>query len=197
MKCLDYWDIYNEYMQNYLEDCNLFRQCNDVIDGKDEMIIYDYFVLNYTVSIASQSLIFLYKDLYQRVINDRHSTIYTYTLIPTCWCIFPMKCKTLILIFGLADSRRRYSKFFRNYRKLSKLEKLKLIQMITFLYDENVFFSEKLKNIMQKDVNFVNKIAKHDFLKMDIEKNFPDIATYNDFNCYLDEQYSVQRLNRE
>lgn len=109
-------------------------------DKKNGYYLFYKEVLNYTVPIAFQGKIVLISDLYGNIVNDVYNFSEEYSRENLHICIFPLKDKTVVLMF-VKEGDRRYRGFRRQFKKLDNDQKLELINYLVFLYSDEVFIS--------------------------------------------------------
>ena len=164
----DLCEMYNLYNKNkgktealnvrdYKEEID---SCITHIYSDCDVKIYDMILLPYTVSFASQIVIALPRDMDGEIINDIYDHDENYRIQSLCWCVFPLREKTLIFILGLPESAERYKTFKEKYNKLNKPNRLKLLQTILFEGTEEIYLSENLYNILKNKEDFLTMASK-------------------------------------
>ena len=121
---------------------------------EDSFHIYEYIELNYTVPIAYQGLIALNSDLQGKQINDIYNYDPNYEIKELQIAIFPLKGKSVIILFVEKDNHR-YRDFFKQLKKLPTSEKLKIINYIVFAFTEDFFLSPKLDKTVLREIKKV------------------------------------------
>lgn len=120
-------------------------------DWNDEYYLFYYEKLNYVVPIAFQGSITLIVDLDGNIINNIYNTDNKYRTQDVHICIFPLKEKSVIMMF-IDSNSKRYRNFYKKFNKLSHNDKLALINYIIFLYSEDVFLSKSIpKEILESN----------------------------------------------
>lgn len=142
-------------LNEYIDE---FKHAKKACNSKWENNYYlSYFEsLPYVVPIAFQSNIALVADLEGNIINDIYNPSSDYVIKSVHICVFPLENHSVVMMF-CKDGDKRYSKFFKQFRKLSTEEKLKVINLIIFMYSEDYYFyrgidREILDNESLKDV---------------------------------------------
>lgn len=108
----------------------------------------DYYIgfyekLPYVTPIAFQGTIALIFDLEGNVINNIYNSDAKYKIKNVGVCIFPLEKSSIVMLFVDKDNTR-YSKFFRQLRKLDLENQLSIINYIIFSYSEDYFLSPNL-----------------------------------------------------
>lgn len=114
--------------------------------------------LEYTVPIAFQAPLYIYKSIDQKtIINDLFDYSEKNILKPLHVCVFPLKGKTMIYVFHHKDDRN-YVPFDRQFQRLSDDKKLQYINYLIFKYSEHCVFSPKIDTAFLADNN-LRKLA--------------------------------------
>lgn len=162
-------------------------------------VIY-HTILDYTVPIAAQVAIPISKNVdfsNLQVVNMYNKKRLEDLLV----CIFPLKEKSVILLFTRIDNRlmKKYSKKF---KKLSDKNKLKEVFYLLIRYKAiNYFFSPLLKDIL-KDKNILeisgieDTIIKTDLITVNMA-DFENHKCKDNLPSLLSEEYSMQNLLRK
>lgn len=108
----------------------------------------DYYIgfykkLPYIVPIAFQGTIALIFDLEGNVINNIYNSDPKYKIKNVGISIFPLEESSIIMLFVGKDNAR-YSRFFKQLRKLDLENQLSIINYIIFSYSEDYFLSPNL-----------------------------------------------------
>lgn len=108
----------------------------------------DYYIgfyekLPYVTPIAFQGAIALIFDLEGNVINNIYKSDEKYKIKNVGVCTFPLEKSSIVMLFVDKDNTR-YSKFFRQLRKLDLENQLSIINYIIFSYSEDYFLSPNL-----------------------------------------------------
>ena len=120
-----------------------------------EYYIGFYKELPYVVPVAFQGTMALTYDLEGNVINNIYDYDPKYKIKNLSLCIFPLKDKSIIMLF-VEKGNRRYGDFFKQFKKLGSLEKqLSIINYILFAYTEDFFLSPDLKKETLEELNEV------------------------------------------
>lgn len=115
----------------------------------------DYYVgfyekLPYVVPVAFQGTVALIFDLEGNVINNIYNPDPKYKIKNVGICIFPLKESSIVMLF-VDKENTRYSKFFRQLKKLDLENQLSVINYIIFSYSEDYFLSPILdKKVLDK-----------------------------------------------
>ena len=115
----------------------------------------DYYIgfyekLPYVVPMSFQGTIALIFDLEGNVINNTYNLDPKYKIKNVSVCIFPLEKSSIIMLF-VDKGNARYSKFFRQLKKLDLENQLSIINYIIFSYSEDYFLSPNIdKEILNK-----------------------------------------------
>ena len=142
---------------------------------KSGYILVLYKILDYTVPIAFQSSLVLYKSIDDKtIINDVNDYSEKIIMKPIYLCVFPLQGKTAIYLFHHRDDRN-YIPFDRQFAKLSFDDKLQYINYLIFKCTEHCVFSPEIDKSVLKNTN-LKRLAKesHD------EPSY--FSTFNDLN---------------
>lgn len=137
-----------------------FKRLKKIIDKnlKSGISLVYYTILDYVTPIAMQGPIAVHRDLDGEIVND----VYDYnpnTKMQSLFCsIFPLKQKTVIILFHLRDDRN-YVKFDKKFATLNDQDKLCYISYLVFKYCEHFAISPKIKPEILANEN-LNKLAK-------------------------------------
>ena len=112
-------------------------------------------VLDYVVPFAAQSPIIMVGDLEDGVINDIYNFSPDYRQESIHIAVFPLEKTSVVMIFA-EQGKKRYRKFFKQFRKLPPEDQLSVINYILFAYTENVFLSARIAEQVQKDPEFMD-----------------------------------------
>lgn len=110
--------------------------------------LYYYETLNYVVPVAFQGQVALAFDLEGKLVNDLYYYSPDYKIEMLNICVFPMKEKSVIMMF-VKDGVRRYSNFFKQFNTLTHDDKLAVIFYILVVYSEDYFMSETAKKVIE------------------------------------------------
>lgn len=146
--------------------------------------IYLYIELPYRVPIAFQGSIALICDLEGKTINNTYNHDVNYEIKNVNLCVFPFKSKSVIMFF-IENGNKRYSSFFKQFKKLSHEEQLKVVNYIIFAYTEDFFMSPLLSD---ETVDALTKVAAKS----------PELMTKNPFLNGIDiatEHFSFDEMN--
>ena len=117
-------------------------------------------------------------------------------------CVFPFKSKSIILFF-VENGNKRYSSFFKQFKKLSHKEQLKVVNYIIFAYTEDFFMSPELS---EDTIAKLTKTAckSTELVSLNPFTNGIDAATehfsYTEMNSIpniLSEEYQIKEENDE
>ena len=116
----------NEYIEKY-------KKAKKVLNKNwcDEYFVLLYEKLDYVVPIAFQSNIALICDLEENIINDIYNKSKSYKLQDLQICVFPLKEKSIILVY-IEKGNDRYRRFFKQLKKLQLEDKLSIINICLF-----------------------------------------------------------------
>ncbi|WP_367567210.1 hypothetical protein [Lacrimispora sp.] len=115
----------------------------DLKPSNSEYHIGFYQILPYVVPVAFQGAVALVSDINGDIINDIYNPDPKYVIKNISLCIFPFKTSSLIMLF-VEKNNRRFSRFFRQLKKLSLEEQLSIINFILFSYTEDYFLSPNI-----------------------------------------------------
>lgn len=164
--------------------------------------IYSYIELPYRVPIAFQGSIALICDLEGKTINNIYNYDANYEIKNVHLCVFPFKSKSIIKFF-IENGNKRYSSFFKQFKKLSHEEQLKVVNYIIFAYTEDFFMSPLLPD------DVVAKLTKTACKSTDLVSTNPfangiDAATehfsFDEMNTIpniLSEEYKIEEETDE
>ena len=107
--------------------------------------IYTHIELPYRVPIAFQGSVALICDLEGKVVNDIYNYNANYEIKNVHLCVFPFNSKSIIMLF-VENGNKRYSSFFKQFKKLPLEEQLKVVNYIIFAYTEDFFMSPVLSD---------------------------------------------------
>ncbi len=164
--------------------------------------IYTYIELPYRVPIAFQGSVSLICDLEGKVINNIYNYNANYEIKNVHLCVFPFKSKSIILFF-VENGNKRYSSFFKQFKKLSHKEQLKVVNYIIFAYTEDFFMSPELS---EDTIAKLTKTAckSTELVSLNPFTNGIDAATehfsYTEMNSIpniLSEEYQIKEENDE
>lgn len=153
-------EVNNLDLKEFIESSKLAIK---TIDGKTNgYYLLDYFTLDYITQIAYQGEIAMVSGFDDDLINDIYSKDARYKIQSLHICIFPIDNKTHVFLF-IEDGDRRYSKFYKKYKKLLLPEKLNILNYIIILYseewllttsvDEEILKNEQIKEIVSITTN--------------------------------------------
>ncbi len=200
---LDGHQIYSNYqldLRDYYREKNILEE---IINGNSitNMFVIDFIELPYEVAIATQTLIALQNDLKGNLINNIYNFSNDYYIEHICFVCFPVKNKTIIILFGIEITKERHINFISQYKKLNLDEKLKLIQSIIFSYSDECYFSPLLNDFLLKDKNFIEMASQangpeitHSKIVEDRQYFYTgkvDISNFKKIENYLSRKYST------
>lgn len=158
--------------------------------------------LDYTVPIAFQGGIVMISDFEDNVINDIYNMSPDNHIKEIHVAVFPLENASVIMMF--IDSRdKRYSKFYKQLKKLPLSEQLSLINFMIFSYSENVYISKKIDERILMDKNFVAvckkssvAIANHPFSDA-LESAISEfsLSKRNEIPNLLSEEFCLEQYN--
>lgn len=133
------------------KDAYIYAKKRSLKPFQGDYYIGFYTKLPYVVPVAFQGTIALITDLEGNIINNVYNQDPQYRIRNMSLCIFPLKSTSIIMIF-VENGNNRYSKFFRQLKKLCSLEdQLKVINYILFSYSEDYFLSANIsKDILDE-----------------------------------------------
>lgn len=158
--------------------------------------IYSYIELPYRIPIAFQGSIALICDLEGKIINDIYNYSTNYEIKNVHLCVFPFKSKSIIMFF-IENGNKRYSSFFRQFKKLPLEEQLKVVNYIIFAYTEDFFMSPllsektvaELTNVASKSTEL---LSSNPFVKgIDIATKHFSFDEMNIIPNILSEEYRI------
>ena len=126
------------------------------INGKAKgYYLFFNMVLNYRVPIAFQNRINLVADLCGNMVNNVYNFDNDYTQKSLHICVFPLKEKSIILMF-VEEGDKRYSRFRKQFNKLSLDEKLEVINYMLFLYSDDIYISPSICHSVLENENLID-----------------------------------------
>ena len=140
---IDTKSVVNELDLAEFKDSFSRAKKRDIKPFLGEYYIGFYEKLPYVVPMAFQGTIALIFDLEGNVINNIYDLDPKYKIRNVGICIFPFEESSIIMLFVDKDNAR-YSKFFRQLRKLDLENQLSIINYIIFSYSEDYFLSPNL-----------------------------------------------------
>lgn len=162
--------------------------------------LYYFTKLDYVVPIAFQSGIVCLFDFDGEVIND----IYNFSKNHIIWelhvCIFPLNKSSIVMIFVDNAGMRKYTDFFRKFKKLSENDKLALINYMIFLYSEDMYLSPKIPNEVWNNKKLIEVAGRslgaygginNVKITQEIADSF-DLNKYNEIPNLLSSEYQIQ-----
>lgn len=127
-----------------------------------------YEILDYVVPIAFQSVITMFFDLNGRIINNKYEESKDVKLQDLHICIFPLKDKSIIIIFK-AKKDWKYNLFIKEFKRLPLEDRLSVLVFIMFAYSEEIYYSKKI----EKDINDSVELIEIGKKGEDIYSNVP------------------------
>lgn len=170
-------------LKEYISAYNKAKKCS-LKPFDSDYHIYTYINLPYRIPIAFQGSIALICDLEGNVINNIYNHNEDYEIKNVYLCVFPFKSKSIIMFF-IENGNKRYSSFFKQFKKLSLPEQLKVINYIIFAYTEDFFMSPKLSE------DTITKLTK-------AASKSADLVSLNPFAKGIDtatEHFSFSEIN--
>lgn len=159
--------------------------------------IYSYIELPYRVPIAFQGSIVLICDLEGKTINNIYNYDANYEIKNVHLCVFPFKSKSVIMFF-VENGNKRYSSFFKQFKKLSLGEQLQVVNYIIFAYTEDFFMFpdlsadiiSQLKKVASKSPELISSYPFADGMNTATEHfSFDGIKTIPNI---LSEEYKIE-----
>ncbi|MEC0249345.1 hypothetical protein P4H65_26550 [Paenibacillus chitinolyticus] len=125
-------------LREYIDE---FKYAKKACQSKwDNNYYLSYFEsIPYVVPIAFQNDIALVSDIEGSTINNIYNHLSDYVIKSVHICVFPLANHSVVMMF-CRYGENRYSKFFKQFKKLSSEEKLKVINYIIFSYSEDYYF---------------------------------------------------------
>ena len=142
-----------------VEDLDMKESRDDVIRCKryiDEnyhagfKVLY-FKLLPYRISVACQIHLSPESDLEGNLINDLYNPSPAYRIVTMCLCLFPLKEKSFVLLFARDQDIPRLSRFIKQFNSLKEARKQSLLFAMGLTLSEDMFYSSKLKNILERD----------------------------------------------
>lgn len=117
-------------------------------------------------------------------------------------CVFPLKNKTAIMLF-IDNNEKRYRKFYKGFKALSREDKLSVINYLLFLYSEDFYCSETLKQLLKKDKKVKEITGKtnmagisfDDIMKGNVYERLQaeyNLNEHKNFTNYLSVKYKIK-----
>lgn len=113
-------------------------------------IIYSK-LLPYRISVACQIHLSPERDLDGNLINDIYNFSPNYRIVTMCLCLFPLKEKSFVLLFGRDQDVPRLSGFIKQFDQLKESQKQSLLFSLALTLSEDVFYTPEMKRILEKD----------------------------------------------
>lgn len=188
-------------LQDYLKDYEKAKKYIHSGHSDGYYLIY-YDLLDYTVPIAFQGQIPLYVDFDGNVVNDIYNKDPNYHMKDLYICVFPLKNKTAVMLF-IDNNEKRYRKFYKKFNLLSRGDKLSVINYLIFLYSEDFYCSETIRQVLKND-KYVKEITGKTtmagiFINDLVEGNIYEslqreylLTAHAQFPNFLSEQYRLQ-----
>lgn len=130
---------------------------NTINRKKDGYYLIDYLKLNYPSKMIFQGKIALTTGFDNEIINEIYSNDKKYKIQYLNFAVFNIDGKANIIMF-IEDGDRRYSKFYKKYRKLSLKEKLKVINFIILRDSDEWLLSTKVDPLLLNNKNVIEVI---------------------------------------
>lgn len=132
------------------------------IDAKciqEEYYLFLYERLDYVVPMAFQHQVALAVDLEGGVVNNLYNQDSKYKIQMAHVAVFPLEDSSIVLMF--TDKKdKRYRQFIKQLNKLPCEEKLEIVNYIIFLYSEDFFLSQKVREDVMNDKALTNLSGK-------------------------------------
>lgn len=149
------YDVYERIktqdIKDYKDDIALYKS---IIDNKTkggfQVLLWEK--LPYVVPIASQALVVLMYDLEGNLINDVFDDSLSHSIDNANICVFPTDNESIVLFF-YHKKAKAYRKFRHQFNTCSLDTKLRFINWALFEYTENIFFSRRVREIVESDKN--------------------------------------------
>lgn len=126
--------------------------------NKVKFYLIDEFTLDYSTKIAFQGSIALIVDIDGNIVNNVFNYNPKYEIQELHICVFPYNGKTKISLF-IIDGNRRYSSFYKRFRKLSVKDKIYVINQIILKYSDDYVVTPSLRKIIRDDKSTMDKIS--------------------------------------
>lgn len=165
----------------------------------------DYYIgyykeLEYIVPVAFQGTRALIQDLDGNDINEIYNYNPEYKIKSVSLCIFPLKDKSIIMLF-VDKKNRRYSRFFRQLKNVCLEDQLSIINYILFAYGEDYFLSpnlskevlDNLKKTSGKTTEFISLFPNEKRQIEEVKKVYDYDDRLNTPNLLL-ERYAVHNI---
>ena len=139
----------------------------------------DYYVpihikLPFTIPIAFQGAIALFNDLEGNPINEIHNLNPKYIIESVYLTVLPLKDKSVIIMF-IKNGVKRYSRFFKQMKKLTEAEQLSVLNYIVFAYCEDYFISPDIsKDSLEKLIQVAGQTTEG-LLTSDHQPNLDEV----------------------
>lgn len=159
--------------------------------------LYTYIQLPYRIPLAFQGSVSLICDLKGNVINDVYNRDARYEIKNVYLCLFPFKSKSIIMLF-IEKGNKRYSSFFKQFKKLPLSEQLKVINYIVFAYTEDYFISpsvpeETLKQLLKAARKSTDLISSTPFVNLiDIANEYYSFDEMQTIPNILSEEFQIR-----
>lgn len=145
---MDYRSLVSNIDVNEYE--SIFRNIKSKIEkGKDiDYYLACYIELDYVVPLAFNGFCTLITDFDGNVINNIFDNNVNYKIKHINICVFPLKNKSIIMLF-VDKKNERYKSIFKKLNKMNLTEKLNFINFIIFKFCEDYFLNSSLLNIRE------------------------------------------------
>lgn len=210
---IDFFEKELPKIAQYLCYEDLFINTNeDIVNYKNKILeiknntsnyqIFYYKKLDYIVPLAAQTMIALFSDFNDVVINN----CYDINFIPKELhiAVFPFKTCSYI-IMGADITSGLYDNFYRQFRMLSENDKSSVINYLIIRYSEDYFYTESLQNIIKCNEKvkkyieltscYVNEISNEKIIRAFLYCKEEDISfNLSEFIRNTTQKYKVENL---
>lgn len=160
--------------------------------------------LNYVIPSATQVEFILITDLNGCIINNIYNISPSYNLQPLHLCLFPLETSSIVLLF-FKKGHNGLRKFCKSIKELTEYEQLQLISYMGFLYCEDIYMNQNIKELLKKydsakktietssiSMGFTENPEKvSDFQKISCIKKEFDLNQYKTFPNLLSEEFKI------
>lgn len=144
----------------YLDSMYEIEQCKAIIENASSngFLVPIFLTLPYRNQVAMQIVTPISRDLRGKKMTDEANFSENYHPPFFCICSFPLKDRTVFLMFCLASSKDVYGEFVEEIESLSVANKLKVLQASSFTAVDEIYLTHSIAKKMLKDANFMRLI---------------------------------------
>ncbi|NHN35436.1 hypothetical protein [Paenibacillus agricola] len=129
---------------------------SEQINDFHSISIVNAITFTYSLGMGEVPLISVLRN--RKEFDDIYNHSSDYVIKGVHICVFPLKNHSVVMMF-CRIGENRYSKFFKQFKKLSSEEKLKVINYIIFSYSEDYYFYKGIDKVILGNEN-LKDVAK-------------------------------------